>query len=870
MSKQATTCPNCKAETYTRNNYFTGKLMVERDFTDEQHYFMEKLRLHNQRLHGSGIVCGLQIVQHDNPACRDRYVILQPGTAIDCCGKEILVTEPEVIDLHAFPELQELLQQNNDEAHTLQLRICYRECPTEDIPVLYDECGCDDTQCAPNRILESYRIELAIDPEIDAQPVLQPALDWASTVNIAHAREAVLHEASGRLYTITSGDQANIYQVSTNNLAIEDSFAINRPALAIAVAPDGNQLYLITTHADGLDQGNSELWVFDTSGDNTLSDGPVRGAEIPASINNKVSLACAPDGRLIAVFRADGKVRVWEAGVPDPAALPNAQKANIGANLRDMAVAQDGVTVYISEFDSGNLHQVNIDVNGLDPQVTALPGVSLNWIAMLNSSGPDRIIAPDHAAQTLHVIDPVGGSVVESASLGFTGRRVAVSEGGHWAYLLESDGTDNLVHAINLQRVLQGEPVIPGEPVKVGNLSRQLVLTTAGRRLYIPYAEDLAVPDAGGIAVLEITEQDCRELLCNINDCPDCETSDCLVLATMENYRPGNQLVDPVDPPPEPGADEAANTARIDNSLHRQVLPSTQSLAEAIKCILDNCCGGGGAGEQGPPGPPGQDGQNGLDGQNGQNGENGEDGEDGEDGIGIDTNLPHICFINWTHSVGTRFTADEAMTMEYLQSQGLVIGFDTPVVRDDLHAGSIEVLYFNFETECWCSLSIDEFNGLEFINGPPCDHASRFNPEFIGGQNDGGLSFQPVPDSVNQVNGVQLTFTDPARAIREITDNVGVGFIRVFVNGDFIRGRHLDTEEFRSGDFDHIQPWLRPSTTGNPNPDDNYKTGDGIEGGTFESWVLLLQLNNQDDDDNTGFSRAAEMARRIGITGLRR
>ena len=32
--------------------------------------------------------------------------------------------------------------------------LVWRECPTEEVPVLYDECGCDDTQCAPNRILE--------------------------------------------------------------------------------------------------------------------------------------------------------------------------------------------------------------------------------------------------------------------------------------------------------------------------------------------------------------------------------------------------------------------------------------------------------------------------------------------------------------------------------------------------------------------------------------------------------------------------------------------------------------------------------------------------------------------------------------------
>src|SRR6185369_12753270 len=39
-------------------------------------------------------------------------------------------------------------------------------CPTEDVPVLYDECGCDDTKCAPNRILESFRFDVLVDPPL--------------------------------------------------------------------------------------------------------------------------------------------------------------------------------------------------------------------------------------------------------------------------------------------------------------------------------------------------------------------------------------------------------------------------------------------------------------------------------------------------------------------------------------------------------------------------------------------------------------------------------------------------------------------------------------------------------------------------------
>ena len=168
-------CPACETRSFTRNNYFTGKLLVERDFNDEQRYYMEKMRLHHQRLHGMGVVCGLRVTQHEREACRDRYVVLQPGSAIDCCGHDILVAEPETIDLEAFPAVRALRENSDDEKHTLQVCICYRECPTEEIPVLYDECGCEDSRCAPNRILESYSIEVRVDPP--EQPTRSPR-DW--------------------------------------------------------------------------------------------------------------------------------------------------------------------------------------------------------------------------------------------------------------------------------------------------------------------------------------------------------------------------------------------------------------------------------------------------------------------------------------------------------------------------------------------------------------------------------------------------------------------------------------------------------------------------------------------------------------------
>lgn len=179
-------CLNCRFEPFSRNHYFTGKLLTERDFTDETHYHREKHRHHQLRLHGSGVVCGLLVGPHPNPACRDRYVVVTPGAAVDCCGNDILVAQEETLDVLAFPAVAALVRAGDDGLHTLQICVRFRECPTEEIPVLFDDCGCDDTQCAPNRILESYAFDVLVDPAEPQPPSPLPTCDdilWSTQMS---------------------------------------------------------------------------------------------------------------------------------------------------------------------------------------------------------------------------------------------------------------------------------------------------------------------------------------------------------------------------------------------------------------------------------------------------------------------------------------------------------------------------------------------------------------------------------------------------------------------------------------------------------------------------------------------------------------
>src|SRR5262249_28539306 len=115
----------------------------------------------------------------------DGFVCIEKGTAVDCCGNDIVVRETDCLDLLSLPEIKAAKEKDPGAEHVLQICIRYRECATEEIPVLYDECGCDDSRCAPNRILECYELGVILDPApVTPAPLPSPCSDlWFKSID---------------------------------------------------------------------------------------------------------------------------------------------------------------------------------------------------------------------------------------------------------------------------------------------------------------------------------------------------------------------------------------------------------------------------------------------------------------------------------------------------------------------------------------------------------------------------------------------------------------------------------------------------------------------------------------------------------------
>lgn len=92
-------CATCRNQGFVRPRFFAGQLLTEEDLQQIVDYSVAKHRLHNQRLWGDGVVCGLEVTCHP---CGGGTVQVNPGYALDCCGNDLVLSCPQSLDINAM------------------------------------------------------------------------------------------------------------------------------------------------------------------------------------------------------------------------------------------------------------------------------------------------------------------------------------------------------------------------------------------------------------------------------------------------------------------------------------------------------------------------------------------------------------------------------------------------------------------------------------------------------------------------------------------------------------------------------------------------------------------------------------------------
>jgi len=139
----------CDLHQFERNRYFYGKLLSVRDFEVEQRYSREHRYLHNQSLHGKGVVCGLKVEKSD-----EAKIVVKPGLALDCCGREIVVARDHQVDLKSA-DFQLALETALSNNRPVYLCLKYDECSREPAPVTANVSTCEEV-CDYSRIQENF------------------------------------------------------------------------------------------------------------------------------------------------------------------------------------------------------------------------------------------------------------------------------------------------------------------------------------------------------------------------------------------------------------------------------------------------------------------------------------------------------------------------------------------------------------------------------------------------------------------------------------------------------------------------------------------------------------------------------------------
>jgi hypothetical protein len=823
-------CIVCDFEPFVKNNYFTGKMMGAAEFIAETHFHQEKMRLHQARLHGWGVVCGLNLLQHTSVECRSRYVRLEPGSAVDCCGHDILVAEEELVDLLSFKKVAALSKENPAWLHTLAVCIRFAECATENVPVLYDDCGCDDNGCAPNRILESYEFEVLVDPPLSMLRRLI-ADDLAAAV-FARSAEGTLGANVPRFgyaplvgTTLYALDAKQPQKLVTYDLATRHSGSIDLGADAFAIAARGDFAYVATAPKGGT---AAVIQVFHPSGTTAIAPVDITGTTNANTV--MLSTSSDPNRAAIVYVRESGALLAYAEDTTNGLKAASTSLGSVAAKLNAFLVTPDGAQAFAVDPATNKVTSITLATVSSAADASALPTTAKpSSFAYLEVGGKKWLAVASRTDKALYVLDVanlVGATgLLATIALEHPPEFVAVGASGS-VYVTEEEGSTTYEQAVALAPLAAGQPAV---------LSAARMVDSSGLRL-IGLLKNATV---GVIATAEQIAVACDELIWN-QSCSSCDIANCVMLGTIEHYQAGAAVFDAGDA--TTADDVARKIARIDNRMGRKILASTQTLQAWLECLQA--------------------------GTNGANGLPGENGAPGDDGIGLYPDLPKILDIGWRFEETLPFLPLVSLYLQVLERgrdnlierikagkdiPPLTIYFNKPmkgITRRTLEVTiDAPIATLDAATNAWRSagvywpIELKMYGEIVGVSGPlPTPHTGESAAYAV--------TFLPDPRffSVTDAQGKKQPAW-PYQLLVAMTQNAEQGKldlprVRVALKGDFVyAGKDQDPySEFAVLDGDNVGGQVgepppasrQPPIKGGKNP-----SGNLTQGGLFESWFFL-------------------------------
>ncbi|GAA1865400.1 hypothetical protein GCM10009715_10700 [Paeniglutamicibacter psychrophenolicus] len=686
LSDPTGSCLPCGLHQPKRNTYFEGKFLLAGDFIAEQDYHRGHRHLHNSLLHGTGTVCGLKLIEHPAPGCQREYLVLEPGMALDCCGREIVVPERTLVrvaeQLAKDPDLAAAL----DGSRQLMVGIAACDSGVEPVPAILPGCSDPGSPTEYGRIAEGYELVLlAAEPAAlvpDGTPMV-PKLSWVHTIALGGQLPRGMHDnqAEGLLQlavdSTAGGSHLYLHGRNTHDLRV----VLEGPASLTDTAAM-REARLLLAAGLGFDGGPEAGVAFWHTASAATAAGPAGVLPIAAQTlrmavspgSGLLMVLAAPDAETAALRSyAPAQIQDWLAGggAPEDAPAPlgtlefdhgfggpgdpaarGAAMLRFSHDGRFLALAApataDQAHVYLIEvaaFNGGSMTQAQAVPAGIPAGTDT---VGLDWslddaYLYLLANDPDG----ETPAMELHRYAMTGDGIsLERQGRGVhlegSARDLAVAPTETRAYLLLQDaGGIGRLGTVDIERVKSvsdpdPEPVeLSADAIRIDGDVRALELTGNGARLYVAAgdADPETQPARGLLAVIEVQEDDCAiHLDRQLDHCAGCgqgaggcgctpaagDTGAVVILGHLPGYLAGQA------PRMRNAGNALAGDVAIDNLTYRSIVPSSETLREIIRCMLDRGI------DTGPPGPRGDPGKDGIDGADGT------DGAAGTDGAGID------------------------------------------------------------------------------------------------------------------------------------------------------------------------------------------------------------------------------------------
>jgi len=252
-----------------RMNYTFGMVLGVDEFRQEQTYFIGKDRSQYRLAHGYGTLCGLQVQVVTSPVLE---VQVSKGVLVNPKGQEVHVQQVMCASLNDWLV-------NNQTAlaelfgppplpMSLCVVLCYRECPTDTVPVPGEPCRTQSDAMAPSHIAESFQLKLCLDlDQIATSPPTSPSI--AAAAGLCYRPSQVEEDAIRRFGYLLR--RIRIVDVGASSLTLAELENLVRelaPGGAVAVtsplvtSPDDvSPIYISSADAGRYMNGMFRVWV---------------------------------------------------------------------------------------------------------------------------------------------------------------------------------------------------------------------------------------------------------------------------------------------------------------------------------------------------------------------------------------------------------------------------------------------------------------------------------------------------------------------------------------------------------------------------------------------------------------------------------